>query len=147
MQDEIPESRRRIMRAIKGKDTKSEVLLAKRLWHKGYRYRKHDKEVFGTPDLTFRKYRVVIFVDGEFFHGKDWDQLKERLRTRKEFWTAKIERNMERDRKVNEYLVSKGWKVMRFWSDDIRSNVTKVVAEIENELLYLKRIIDYKQEL
>ncbi|UFH36436.1 very short patch repair endonuclease [Flavobacterium acetivorans] len=94
-----PEQRSKIMRAIKSKGTKDEVRLAKALWHLGYRYRKNDKTVFGTPDLTFKKYKVAVFVDSEFFHGKDWETEKLRIKTNPEFWQKKIERNIERDKK------------------------------------------------
>ncbi|MBP6757538.1 MAG: hypothetical protein KA210_15455 [Bacteroidia bacterium] len=60
------------MRAIKSTGTKDEIRLAKALWHLGYRYRKNNKTVFGTPDLTFKKLKIAVFVDSEFFHGKDW---------------------------------------------------------------------------
>lgn len=108
------EQRRKNMQAIKNKATKDEVLLAKTLWYRGHRYRKNDKTVFGKPDLTFKRHRLAIFVDSEFFHGKDWDTEKYRIQTNRDFWWAKIERNMQRDRQVNEQLAKTGWKVLRF---------------------------------
>ena len=65
------EQRSKNMQAIKNKGTKDEVLLAKKLWHIGLRYRKNDNSVFGKPDLTFKRYKIAIFIDSEFFHGKD----------------------------------------------------------------------------
>jgi DNA mismatch endonuclease (patch repair protein) len=115
-----PEQRSKIMRAIKSKGTKDEVRLAKALWHLGYRYRKNDKTVFGTPDLTFKKRKVAVFVDSEFFHGKDWEAKKLRIKTNQEFWQKKIERNMERDKEVNDYLRSNDWIVLRFWSNEVK---------------------------
>jgi len=131
------------MRAIKGKDTKEEVRLAKALWKRGHRYRKHDKSVFGTPDLSFKKYKIAIFVDGEFFHGKDWEKVKARLDSNKDYWIKKIERNRERDLEVNEYLTSKGWKVLRFWSKDVKQHCYTTVRIIEKEIESACKKINY----
>ncbi|MGB6084904.1 very short patch repair endonuclease [Moheibacter sp.] len=125
------------MRAIKTIGTKDEVRLAKALWHSGYRYRKNDKSVFGKPDLVFKKYKVAVFVDSEFFHGKDWETEKFRIKSNQEFWHKKISRNIERDIEVNQYLNNIGWIVLRFWSKEIKNNLDKcmetVVAEIHNK--------------
>ena len=115
-----PEQRSKNMRAIRSKDTKMEILLAKALWSRGVRYRKNDKTVFGKPDLTIKKYKVAIFVDSEYFHGKDWEREKYRIKTNREFWWGKIESNQRRDQIVNSFLVENGWEVLRFWSKDIR---------------------------
>lgn len=74
------------MQAIKSKETKEEVLLAKALWNMGYRYRKNNKKIFGKPDITFSKYKIAIFVDGEFFHGKDWENQRKRIKTNRDYW-------------------------------------------------------------
>lgn len=132
------------MGKIRAKDTKEEVRLAKALWHKGYRYRKHDKSIQGTPDLSFKKYRIAIFVDGEFFHGKNWDKIEKRPKSNSEFWKKKIERNMERDMQVNEHLKSQGWIVLRFWSEDIKKSLFKAVREIEIHIHSMKNLIHYK---
>ncbi len=130
-----PEQRSKNMRAIKATGTKDEVRLAKALWHSGYRYRKNDKSVFGKPDLVFKKHKVAIFVDSEFFHGKEWETEKFRIKTNQEFWYKKIGRNIERDKEVNEYLTNLGWKVLRFWSGDLKANlkgcINNVIQEIE----------------
>lgn len=129
-----PEQRSRNMRAIKSTGTKAEVQLAKALWNLGYRYRKNDKKVFGKPDITLKKYKVAIFVDSEFFHGKDWDTEKHYIKTNTEFWHKKIERNIERDREVTQYLEKSGWKVLRFWEKDIRKKLTECLIIIEHFL-------------
>ncbi|MBE4950726.1 very short patch repair endonuclease [Chryseobacterium culicis] len=129
------EQRSKNMRAIKSKDTKDEVRLAKALWHKGYRYRKNDKAVFGKPDLTFKKKKLAVFVDSEFFHGKDWETEKERIGTNKDFWHKKIERNMERDKLVNEFLNNNGWIILRFWSKEVKKNLDDCINQIEEILL------------
>lgn len=128
------EQRRKNMQAIRNKATKDEVLLAKALWQRGHRYRKNDKTVFGKPDLTFTRYKLAIFVDGEYFHGKDWDTEKHRIQTNKDFWWTKIEGNMKRDIQVNEELVKNGWKVLRFWSKEIRKNLANCIKKIEENL-------------
>ena len=88
------DQRRRNMQAIKSKGSKDEVLLAKTLWKKGLRYRKNDKSVFGKPDLTFKRKKLAIFIDSEYFHGYNWDIQKNRIKTNQEFWWRKIESNI-----------------------------------------------------
>lgn len=133
MDRHTPEQRSKNMRAVKSKDSKEEVLLAKNLWNLGYRYRKNDKSVFGKPDLTFKKYKLAVFVDSEFFHGKDWET-REKPATNPEFWEKKILRNIERDIEVNEFLQQTGWLVFRFWSKEINKNLPAVIANIEAAL-------------
>lgn len=123
------EQRIKNMRAIKSTATKAEVTLAKALWNLGYRYRKNNKTVFGKPDFTFKKLKIAIFVDSEFFHGKDWE-IKKKPQTNPEFWIKKIERNMQRDIEVNAHLESQNWKILRFWSNDIKKNLDSCILEI-----------------
>jgi len=132
-----PQQRSKNMRAIKSTATKAEITLAKALWSLGYRYRKNNKTVFGKPDLTFKKLKIAIFVDSEFFHGKDWETRK-KPPTNAKFWIKKIERNMQRDIEVNTYLESQNWKVLRFWSNDIKNSLTKCIAVIEHEIAQRK---------
>lgn len=134
------EIRSKIMRAIKSKDTKEEVLLAKALWNSGLRYRKNNRSVYGTPDLTFKKYKIAIFVDGEFFHGYDWEVAKKKIQTNREFWITKIERNIARDKNVNNYLISNGWKVIRFWSKFIKKNLNDCILVIKKEIDETKKL-------
>lgn len=108
-----------------------EVKLAKALWARGHRYRKNDKNIFGTPDLTFKKKKIAIFVDGEFFHGKDWQTEKYRIKSNREFWWNKIEKNITRDELVNSNLSEKGWIVLRFWSKEVEKDLEKCVSKIE----------------
>ncbi len=128
------EQRRKNMRAIKSKGTKIEELLGKALWAKGYRYRKNNKDVFGKPDFTFKKYKIAIFCDSEYFHGKDWETQKHRIKTNTEFWHKKIEGNIKRDKLVNETLLKEGWQVIRFWGNDIKKNLDLCVSEIEKAI-------------
>lgn len=128
-----PQQRSKNMRAIKSTATKTEIILAKTLWHLGYRYRKNNKTVFGKPDFTFKKLKIAIFIDSEFFHGKDWETRK-KPQTNAKFWIKKIERNMQRDIEVTAYLESQNWKVLRFWSKEIEKNLDECVTIIEHEI-------------
>lgn len=94
--DSTPETRKR-MSKVKLKGGKAEILLAKALWHQGYHYRKNDKRLPGSPDIAILKYHIAVFVDGEFWHGKDWEARKMRLKRNREYWIEKIEENMARD--------------------------------------------------
>lgn len=126
------------MQAIRSSNTKAEILLAKALFSKGYRYRKNNKSVFGTPDLTFKKIKLAIFVDGEFWHGKDWENRKNNIETNKEYWIKKIESNIKRDIKVNDILLTQNWTVLRFWAKDIEKKLDYCVSKIENVIKSLK---------
>jgi len=128
------EQRRKNMQAIKSKNTKDEILLAKALWHLGHRYRKNNNTVYGKPDLTFKKYKLAIFIDSEYFHGKDWETEKNRIKTNRKFWWSKIEGNIQRDLRVNEQLINKGWIVLRYWCKEIRKNLAYCVNEIEQNI-------------
>lgn len=136
-----PEQRHRNMQQIRSKDTKIELKLRKALWEKGYRYRKNYKELPGCPDIVLTKYRIAIFCDGEFFHGKDWDVLKPRLEksNNSEFWIKKISRNMERDDEIDKQLLFRDWTVIRFWGKDILKNTDECIRVIE-ETIYENKI-------
>ncbi|MGL4328185.1 MAG: very short patch repair endonuclease, partial [Tannerellaceae bacterium] len=106
-----PEQRKKNMRAVKSKGSKIEETLAKQLWNQGIRYRKNNKSIFGTPDFTIKKFKIAIFCDGEFWHGKDWEIRKHDHKTNQDFWFHKIEKNIQRDLLVNERLKKEGWTV------------------------------------
>ena len=133
------EQRHMNMKNIRGKDTKIEVILRKTLWAKGYRYRKNYSKLPGKPDIVLIKYKIAIFCDGEFFHGKDWEVLKSRLEkgNNSEFWISKISRNRERDDEVNKRLLFEGWTVIRFWGNDIKKNVDGCIRVIEENIFDL----------
>lgn len=134
MDNLTPEQRRKNMQAIKSTATKDEVRLAKALWKLGFRYRKNNKKIFGKPDLTFASYKIAIFIDSEFFHGKNWETQQLRIKSNREYWIPKIERNMKRDIEVNEYLLSKNWKVLRFWSKEIQKELESCIEKIRQEI-------------
>lgn len=123
------------MRRIKSQDTSIEIKLRKALWHKGYRYQKNCKDIFGKPDICFRGKKLAIFCDSEFWHGKYLMDKKYIPATNSSYWIAKIERNIERDKEVNVFLVEEGWTVLRFWQKDIEKNLEICIESIEKELL------------
>jgi len=128
--------RRKNMQAVKNKNSKIETALAHSLWALGYRYRKNDKNIYGKPDICFRKYKIAIFVDGEFWHGKNWEIKKNDHKSNQAFWHQKIERNIARDIEVNKKLLDDGWKVLRFWGKEIENNLrtcVEIIIEAINE--------------
>lgn len=131
-----PEQRRKSMRGNRSKDTSIEVLLRKTLWHKGYRYRKNYKKLPGSPDIALTKQKVAVFCDSEFFHGKDWEDKKQRLQrgTNPDFWISKIERNMQRDHENDLKLMNLGWTVIHFWGEEIKKNPEECVRVIEEAI-------------
>lgn len=128
------EQRRKNMQAIRSKGTKGEILLGKALWSKGLRYRKNNKSVLGTPDFTFKRKKIAIFVDSEFFHGKNWESEKFRIKSNRDFWWLKIEKNIERDKLVTHELQKAGWTVLRFWTSEIKKQLEDCVSVIEKSL-------------
>ena len=141
------DQRRKNMQNIKSKNTSIELRLQKALWNKGYRYRKNYKELPGKPDIVLTKYKIVIFCDGEFFHGKDWEVLKPRIERGDncEYWLKKISRNMERDNEIDKQLLFLGWTVIRFWGKDIKKDVDECIKVIE-ECIWDKKLEDLEEE-
>lgn len=133
------EQRHKNMQAVKSQGSKIEIMLAKEMWKKGLRYRKNDKTVIGKPDFTFKKYKIAVFCDSEFWHGKDWDEKKLEHKSNIKFWHQKIERNIQRDREVNEVLLKNGWQVIRFWGKDIEKELLNCVIKIETQINEVKR--------
>ena len=129
------EQRRKNMQAVKSSGSKIERILAKLLWRNGFRYRKNDKTVFGKPDFIIKKYKIAIFCDGEFWHGKDWAVRKKDHKTNKIFWYTKIERNIERDQEVNKKLKKQGWTILRFWETEIEKYSEKCMAKIKTRIV------------
>lgn len=131
------------MSRIRGKDTSIEVTLRKTLWQKGYRYRKNYKALPGSPDICLTKYKIAIFCDSEFFHGKDWEVLRPRIEkgNNGEYWVKKIRENMERDQNNDKKLLFLGWTVIHFWGKDILRNTEECIRVIE------ETIFDQKMEM
>ncbi len=131
------------MSRIRSQDTSIELRLRKALWEKGYRYRKNYKALPGSPDIALTKYKIAIFCDSEFFHGKDWDVLKPRLEKGKnpEYWLKKIERNRSRDWETDRRLLFLGWTVIHFWGKDIQKKPEECIQVVEEAIFdnYLDR--------
>lgn len=138
MDRHTPEQRRKNMQAIKSKDSKIELALRKELWSRGLRYQKNVKSVFGNPDIVFKGKKVAVFCDGEFWHGFDWENRKNQIKSRREYWIPKIERNIQRDKEVTETLENAGWTVLRFWEKEIKEDIL-LCADIVEEAL--KKIV------
>lgn len=128
--DTTPE-RSNIMKKIKGKETRPELALRRALWAKGYRYRKNHGLLPGKPDIVITKYKIAIFVDGEFWHGFNWKEKKSKIRSNRDYWINKIEGNMNRDQKNNEALINMGYTVIRFWSNQVNKDLHSCVNYIE----------------
>lgn len=129
------EQRKKNMQAIKSKNTKIEIILAKALWSRGLRYTKNNSKIFGKPDLVFSKYKIAVFCDSEFFHGKDWETAKNKIKSNQEFWYKKIETNIIRDHEVNKRLEEEGWVVLRFWGEEIKKNTDSCVSKITKVIM------------
>ena len=126
----------RTMSRIKGKDTKIEVLLRKALWHEGVRYRKSYRIFDCRPDIVITKYRIAIFCDGTFWHGKNFHE--HQIKHNTEYWDNKIKRNMERDLENTIMLRDNGWIVLRFWENEILNDLDACVKTILKSILLMK---------
>ena len=110
---------------------KAETLLAKRLWGLGYRYRLNYRKLPGSPDIVITKEKLAIFVDGEFWHGQDWENRKPKLKSNRDYWIEKIEENMSRDKRNNDSLSEMGWQVIRFWEKDVLKSPDDCIQRIK----------------
>jgi|SRR5437588_4316956 len=119
-----------LMSKIKGKNTSPEILFRKIIWKSGLRYRLHNKNLPGNPDIFIKKHRLVIFIDGEFWHGYNWEQKRTKIKTNRDFWIPKIERNMQRDISNNEKLTNLGFRVFRFWEHRIKKDIEGCVKDV-----------------
>lgn len=119
-------------------DTKHEILLRKELWRLGLRYRKNVKSLLGKPDIVFFSSRVIVFCDGDFWHGRNWKKLSQDLKKRanSKYWLDKISYNKERDNRNTKILEADGWYVIRIWETDIKRDtlsIAKYIYEIVND--------------
>lgn len=134
MDKHTPEQRRKNMQAIRSKDTKIEIMLRNELWGRGLRYQKNRKELPGCPDIVFKGKKVAIFCDSEFWHGYKWEERKNNIKSNREFWIPKIERNIARDTEVNVMLQNAGYTVIRFWDKEIKKDVVACADRVESML-------------
>ncbi len=123
------------MSKIRGKNTKPELLFRRALWAQDVRYRVDNKQLPGRPDIAIKKYKLAVFIDGEFWHGYDWEERKVKLKSNRGFWIPKIERNMQRDREVNAQLETLGFTVFRFWESEVKTNLKNCINDV---MVYLQ---------
>ena len=131
------EQRRKNMQHIRSKDTSLELRLRKALWHEGIRYRKNYSALPGKPDIAITHWKIAVFCDSSFWHGRDFET-KKPVGTNHEYWDAKIRRNMKRDEEVNSSLKKMGWTVLRFWDTEINHNLIGCVTTVMD-------VISFKQ--
>ncbi len=123
--------RSEIMSLVKNKNTDIELILRKKLWANGFRFRTN-YSILGKPDIVLSKFKTAIFCDGDFWHGRKYK--KEGIKYKK-FWKNKIETNIKRDKSVNKELKKLGWTVIRFWKSQILKNPDKCVDNITKRIL------------
>ena len=112
------------------KGGKAESVLAKALWNQGIRYRKNYRKLPGSPDIAITKYKVAVFVDGEFWHGENWEERKKKLKSNREYWIEKIEENIARDKRNDKKLIDQGWTTVHFWEKEVKKNLDECVKEV-----------------
>lgn len=144
----ISQHTHKTMKKLKSNDTSIETILRKELWKRGYRFRKNDAQLPGKPDIVLTKYKIVIFCDGEFFHGKDWEVRKPVLAqgNNGDYWVKKISRNRERDEETNKLLSFLGWTVIRFWGNDIKKHTDECIRVIEEAIFDKKMSSVFMEE-
>lgn len=135
-----PSATSTMMGAVKGRENKAEVALRRALWRLGYRYRLQARTLAGRPDIVLPAYRTVVFVDGDYWHGRALkeggeDQLRLVIRgSRFEWWRDKLARTIERDEQVTRELRAGGWNVLRLWESDVLADFDKLVARVDRAL-------------
>lgn len=120
------------MSNVRLKGGKAETLLAKALWHMGVRYRKNYKKLPGSPDIAITKYKIAVFVDGEFWHGENWEERKTRLKKNRDYWIEKIEENMARDKRNDMKLEQEGWVTIHFWEKEVLKDTENCILKVLN---------------
>jgi len=123
---------RKRMSSIKSKNSQMELKLRRKLFSLGYRYRVHYKKIYGKPDIIFPRQKIAIFCDSHFWHGYKFNKaLKGKLKTNRNYWVNKIEKNIKRDKIVTKRLKNEGWIVIRFWEHQIQNKLDFCVQKIE----------------
>lgn len=133
-----PATNENVKKSMQGntkKDTSIEVFFRKALWHRNVRFRKNCMHILGTPDIAIKKYRLIVFLDGDFWHGRDYHG----VRNHKKFWDEKIKRNRERDLEYTIRLRDEGWIVLRFWESEIRNDLDRCVDTVVETIDKAKR--------
>lgn len=127
---ETTEQRSQLMKKIRSTNTTPEVLFRKSLWAMGIRFRKNNQKIPGKPDISIPKHKIAVFIDGEFWHGYDWDRKKGKINANRDYWIPKIERNIERDKRNTMLLEKEGWTVVRFWEAEIKKNLSECLIKV-----------------
>jgi len=133
------ETRSKIMGSIKAR-SKLEDKVSRALWKRGYRFRKNDRSLFGTPDISIKKYMTVIFIDSCYWHA-----CPEHFRMPKsntDFWKNKIERNIERDSRVTRYYEDIGWNILRIWEHDLRKDRFETTIDRLADFIRLAQLVN-----
>ena len=144
-----PEQRHRCMAAVKGKDTKPEMIVRRYLHSLGYRYGLHNKKLPGSPDLVIRKYKTVIFIHGCFWHGHEGCKYSRLPKTNESFWKEKISVNRKRDEQSKEQLEKSGWTVLTVWECDLKNRELreKTLENLREKLNHIMSpLLDYNIE-
>lgn len=133
--------RSKLMSKIKGKDTQPEIMFRNALYSLGIRYRINVAKLPGKPDIAIKKYKLAIFLDGDFWHGYKWEEKKIRIKSNAEYWIEKIERNMERDIENTIALERMGYTVLRFWEHEVRKDLQSCIFRVKSFLENLTNVI------
>lgn len=138
MADTISKKKRsEIMSKVKSKDSKIEIDFRKAIWKAGFRYRKNPTKYFGKPDIVLPERKTAIFIDSCFWHG-----CKKHCRiptVREKYWTAKIDRNIERDKETSKYYKKQGWKIFRIWEHDLLEKRDKIIKSVVADISKIKK--------
>ncbi len=133
--------RSELMAKIRSENTRPEIMLRKALWAVGLRFRVHNKKLPGKPDISNQRLKLAVFVDGEFWHGYQWEEKKQQIKSNRAFWIPKIERNMQRDEEVNWQLRQLGFTVLRFWEREVKKELGACVKRVLN---YVEETLRYR---
>lgn len=145
--DNFKPSSAKSSRALSGSrasDTKCEIMLRSALWRLGLRFRKNVRTLPGKPDIVFPTERLVVFCDGDFWHGNNWKERKRKLQkgANAPYWLSKIKGNIERDKLHNARLLESGWQIIRVWESTILADVESVALGIAETVKTLREAKD-----
>jgi len=126
--------RSRLMKKIKSDKTSPEILLQKALRKEKLKFKKNYAKLPGNPDIVLIEKKIVIFVDGEFWHGYRWVEKKKKIKANRPYWIPKIERTIKRDKKNNRKLRKEGWKIIRFWQEQLKKDLPKCMSKIKKTI-------------
>lgn len=129
------------------KGGKAETALAKALWAEGVRYRKNYRKLPGSPDIAITKCKIAVFVDGEFWHGFDWENRKNKLESNREYWIEKIEENIARDKRNDKLLEEMGWITIHFWEKEVNKDLERCKTVVLESLEKRKEEVSNAENL